>query len=174
MFVLSNNSVNAMTVQNHNDSEEFINSIKFFAMKQYKKYNILPSLIIAQAILETGSGKSILCRKAHNLFGIKTKGNWKGKIFKCLTSEYINNRKVSVVCKFRAYDTMEESIEDHSKFLLDSRYYPVRKADDYNKACVAIQKCGYATSPSYAYRLISLIKKNKLQQYDEIAKHMES
>jgi flagellum-specific peptidoglycan hydrolase FlgJ len=125
-----------------------------------------------QAILESGNGKSKLSVKAKNLFGIKTKSNWNGKVFKSLTAEYINGSKVYVVCKFKAYNSVSESIEDHSKLLLNSRYYTVRKADNYKKACVEIQKCGYATAPDYATTLISVIESNGLQQYDQMAKQI--
>lgn len=172
ILVIFGNNIPIMAAQKYK-SISFIDTIKNSAIEQYKKYNILPSLTIAQAMLESANGKSGLCLKANNLFGIKTKKGWTGKTFSWLTSEYINNRKVYVTCKFRAYDSIEDSIEDHSKFLLSSRYYLVRKAKDYKKACLAIQKCGYATSPTYAYKLIALIEKNKLQKYDEIAKHMK-
>ena len=172
MLGISNiNSVSVNATQK-NSSQSFINSIKYPAINQYRKYSILPSLTIAQAMLESGNGKSGLSVKAKNLFGIKTKNNWNGKVFKSLTVEYINGNKVSVICKFKAYNSVAESIEDHSKLLLNSRYYTVRKADNYKKACIEVQKCGYATAPDYATTLISVIESNNLQKYDKLAKQV--
>lgn len=154
------------------NKKDFIKKIKIPAIKAYKKYNILPSLTIAQAICESGWGRSSLTSKYNNLFGIK----WTPKCgydYQLLwTSEWIKSEKryVKVRAKFRKYDSWEESIEDHSKLLMLKRYTPVRECKDYLCATEQIRKCGYATSPTYTQTLRKIIEQNKLQVIDKLVK----
>lgn len=148
--------------------QEFINSVKDGAIQGYKDYGILPSLTIAQAILESGWGTTQLATKAKNLFGIKAFSDWKGKKITMKTTEWYNGVKTTVNADFRAYDSYNESIMDHNKLLSYSRYTSVRQAKDYKSACEAVYKCGYATDPEYAPKLIRIIEQYKLYEYDNI------
>jgi flagellum-specific peptidoglycan hydrolase FlgJ len=145
------------------DKQKFINLIKDGAIQAYKKYNILPSLIMAQAILESSWGEKA---PGNMLFGIKwTKGcGYDSQIL--WTSEFIDGKIKKVKAKFRKYKNFTESIDDHAQLLLLSRYKPVRQAKDYKDACNKVQQCGYATDPKYAKKLISIIEASNLQQYD--------
>lgn len=145
------------------DKQGFIDLIKDGAIQAYKKYNIMPSLIIAQAVLESSWGKST---PGNMLFGIKwTKGcGYDSQIL--WTTEFINGKLQKVKRKFRKYKSFEESIDDHSQLLLFRRYKLVAQAKNYKEACITIQRCGYATDPGYAKKLISIIEGNNLQQYD--------
>lgn len=147
--------------------EKFINKIKPASIQGYKKYNILPSLTIAQAILETGWGKSSI---GNNLFGIKANASWKGKVQIVRTHEYINGKKVYIDAKFRDYNTIEESLEDRFKLLSSPRYSKVVQARDYKEAANEIYEAGYATDPQYPQKLIQIIEQNKLYLFDEEAK----
>ena len=69
---------------------DFINSIKDAAIESYNQYGVLPSLTLAQAILETGWGTS---RIGNNIFGIKAGDGWTGKVINCRTSE--EDRQIS-------------------------------------------------------------------------------
>ncbi|MDD2402801.1 MAG: glycoside hydrolase family 73 protein [Clostridia bacterium] len=149
------------------DKQTFINSIKNGAIKAYQQYNILPSLTIAQAILESNWGKSV---HGNMLFGIKWTAGC-GYDYQLLwTSEYIDGKWVRVQAKFRKYDSYDQSIEDHSKLLMLDRYVKVRQAKDYKLACTEVWKCGYATDPNYPQKLIEIIEYNNLQKYDVEAK----
>lgn len=148
------------------DKKVFINTIKEGALQGYKAYNILPSLTIAQAILESGWGTTQLAIKGKNLFGIKAFSDWKGKRITMETSEWYNGVKQVIKADFRAYDSYDDSIMDHNKLLSTSRYEPVRKCKDYKSACEAVYKCGYATDPDYAQKLIRLIEQYRLYEYD--------
>jgi hypothetical protein len=148
------------------NKQEFINSIKDGAQKGQAQYGILASLKIAQAILESGWGQSGLARKANNLFGIKAFSNWTGKRVTMQTTEYYNGVKTTVMADFRAYNTLNDSIEDHNKLLMNTRYKPVRECKDYKSACEKIYECGYATDPDYPKKLIRLIEENKLNEFD--------
>ena len=156
------------------DSEkmEFIETISDGAISYYNKYGILPSITMAQAILESGWGNSELAVTHNNLFGIKADSRWNGAIATIATSENYND---STIANFRKYDNINESIEDHGKFLYEnSRYaeYGLFNGNDYKSQAQALEDAGYSTvknengEPIYADKLISLIEKYNLMQYD--------
>lgn len=148
------------------DKRKFINSIKEGALKDYEYYGILPSLTIAQAILESGWGSSQLAQRANNLFGIKAFSNWKGDRITLPTAEWYNDEKHIINADFRVYSSFNESIEDHNKLLLNERYKLVRECPDYREACRKIYECGYATDPEYPNKLIQIIEENRLYEFD--------
>jgi len=128
---------------------------------------ILPSLTIAQAILESGWGKSKLACEANALFGIKAGTKWAGPRMDIKTKEYIDGKHVEITAAFRRYGSWEESISDHGAHLRKTeRYKAVVGERDYKKACRAIQAAGYATDPGYADYLIQLIERYDLTCWD--------
>jgi peptidoglycan hydrolase-like protein with peptidoglycan-binding domain len=148
------------------NKDEFIQSIKIGALKGKAHYGILPSLTIAQAILESGWGKCQLAKEAKNLFGIKAFSNWTGKRITMKTTEWYDGKKTIINADFRVYDSFNASIEDHNKLLSNSRYKPVRQCRNYKDACREIYNCGYATDPHYPEKLIKIIEENKLYDLD--------
>lgn len=147
--------------------KEFIDKVAPMAMANAQVSQILPSLTIAQALLESNSGNSTLTTQANALFGIKATGSWRGKVWNGRTVEYYNGQKTTITAGFRAYDSWTDSISDHSKLLTNNkRYSQVIGEKDYKKACKAIAAAGYATDPNYASKLISLIETYQLNQYD--------
>jgi peptidoglycan hydrolase-like protein with peptidoglycan-binding domain len=142
------------------DRREFIKSIKEGAFKGYEDYGILPSLTIAQAILESGWGSSQLSIRAKNLFGIKAFSNWRGDKITLPATEWYGDKKQVINADFRAYDSLNESIEDHNKLLASERYKPARECSDYREICRKIYECGYAE------KLIRIIEDNKLYELD--------
>jgi peptidoglycan hydrolase-like protein with peptidoglycan-binding domain len=150
------------------DKREFINSISKGAVKGYTDYGILASLTMAQAILESAWGSSKLSQRANNLFGIKANLSWGGKRITMETAEWYGDKKQIVKADFRAYDSFNESIEDHNKLLSYSRYKPLSECRDYKSACQKIYECGYATDPKYPDKLIRLIEENKLYEFDGV------
>lgn len=146
---------------------EFINKVLEGATKSYKEYGILPSITIAQAILESGWGQSGLTQKANNLFGIKAFG-WSGATIDMLTKEYDSNGgEFYVTATFRAYSSWGDSIDDHSKVLLQPNFSGVKAAKDYREAAYALRDGGYATDPAYPDLIISVIDMYSLYQYDK-------
>lgn len=148
---------------------EFIEKIGEFARQDMKKSGILASLTIAQAILESGWGKYDC--GGNNLFGIK--GRYNGQYVLCDTKEWVKGQYVSIKAEFRKYPSWLESLQDHSAFILgvklgngSLRYQAVIGEKDYKKACEAIHKAGYATSPTYAQSLINLIEQYNLNKFD--------
>ena len=143
---------------------DFVNSIKDGAIDSYNKYGVLPSLTLAQAILESGWGKHSI---GNNVFGIKAGDSWTGKTQDCRTSEQnADGSYVQITARFRDYDSLSDSIEDHAKLLTNDRYRNVIAANDYKEACKAVREAGYATSLTYTEKLISLIEMYGLNQWD--------
>lgn len=150
----------------------FIKSIKDGAIKNYKEHKILPSITIAQAILESGWGESDLSKNYNNLFGIKADSSWSGNFVNVETNEYYNQ---TITDNFRTYKNKEESISDHSKFLTENPRYKengVFDANTYIYQANALEKAGYSTVENekgekiYAEKLIQLIRQYNLQLID--------
>lgn len=147
-----------------------------------KKSGILASVSMAQFILESGYGKSELALGANNCFGMKKSlsGNtWSGSvwdgvsIYKKKTQEQEEDGSyVTVTAEFRKYLNVDDSIADHSAYLLGAkngekfRYDGLKGCSDYKKAVQIIKDGGYATSLTYVEKLCSIIEKWKLTQYD--------
>ena len=149
--------------------KNFIKTVGAIASADMKKTGVLASLTIAQAILESAYGTSGLAMGGKALFGIKATKTWKGKVYCSDTKECYDGLNLVTVknAAFRAYESWEESITDHSAFLkANKRYKAVVGETDYKKACEAIKAAGYATDPQYAAKLIKLIEENKLTEYD--------
>ena len=151
---------------------DFINSIKEGAIEGYTRYGIFPSVTIAQAILESGWGKSDLTVKANNLFGIKADKGWKGEKVSMKTSEYNNQ---IITDNFRVYKSINDSITDHREFLYNNPRYSkagVFQATHYIEQAQAIEKGGYSTVENhkgekvYSDLLITLIRDYNLQLVD--------
>ena len=147
-------------------TDNFINKIAPLAVQDMAKTNVLASLTIAQAILESAWGESELAVKANNLFGIKANGDWRGGKYTRETCEYVNGEPTTVKADFKAYNTLEESISDHSALLQKERYAKVLQATDYKIACEEVYRAGYATDPNYPSKLMNLIEQYSLNQYD--------
>lgn len=150
------------------EKQTFIQTVGEMARKDMAESGVLASLTIAQAILESGWGTSELAQNANALFGIKADSRWSGKAYSKETQEcYDGVNYTTVTALFRAYGSWEESVADHSAFLLaGSRYAAVIGETDYKSACKAIKAAGYATAPDYAEKLISLIEEYGLTAYD--------
>ncbi|CAM3119520.1 LysM peptidoglycan-binding domain-containing protein [Leuconostoc gasicomitatum] len=131
---------------------------------------VLPSITVAQAILESGWGQSILTSAPYyNLFGIKQGTGWQGAIVNMKTSEYVNGKWVTISAPFRAYSSQMASFQDHTKFLLTNSRYAgngVINAKNYVNMANGLQAAGYATDPTYANRLINLVERYNLQSLD--------
>jgi flagellum-specific peptidoglycan hydrolase FlgJ len=145
-------------------NNEFIDKISPGALLGYQQGGILPSLTMAQAILESGWGKSSI---GNNIFGIKAGDNWKGLKQFVGTNEEINGVMQKQQAWFRDYATIDESILDHTKILQNSRYSAVKLAKDYKEAAWAVSKAGYATDSTYAPQLIDIIEQNNLSRFDK-------
>lgn len=148
------------------DEQTFIELVRDGAIKTFREYNILPSLTIAQAALESGWGENA---PGFNLFGIKWSEDCGYNKQFLWTTEWINGRLEKVQAFFRKYESFEYSILDHANVLVNNRRYSeVLKAKDYVEACQRIQAAGYATDPNYATKLIKIIEDFQLYKYDKV------
>lgn len=154
------------------NKKEFILKIFNGAIENYNKYGIVPSITIAQAILESGWGSSELAVNHNNIFGIKADSRWSGAIATISTSENYND---STIANFRKYDSVDESLDDHGKFLSENpRYseYGLFEKKNYKNQAQALEDAGYSTAKDkngqliYAEKLIGIIEKYNLMQYD--------
>ncbi|MBU8878765.1 N-acetylmuramoyl-L-alanine amidase [Bacillus sp. FJAT-29790] len=146
----------------------YIESIAPLAIKYMKQEGILASLTIAQAILESDSGESELAVKANNLFGIKANPTWKGGIYKKKTKEFENSKWIEKEANFCNFESLEECFHYRtSMFLKTDRYKPLWGVTDYKVACRIIWQTGYATDPNYPQKLIAVIEKYQLYEYDK-------
>lgn len=160
--------------------EAFIEYIGSLAKADMKKTGVLASVTIAQAILESAWGQSELSLKANNIFGMKASlsGNtwdsdWDGKIYAKRSNEEDEDENVtSVLSDFRAYDTVEASIKDHSDYLTGAkngsslRYDGLKNEKDYRKAIQIIKDGGYATDSKYVDKVCNIIEENNLDVFD--------
>lgn len=141
--------------------EDYIRKYKEMAIEQMERYRIPASITMAQGLLESGAGRSELARKSNNHFGIKCGGNWTGR-----TTYHDDDRRGEC---FRAYKSVRESYEDHSRFLTTrGRYSFLFKLSltDYKGWAHGLKKAGYATNPRYADQLISIIELYDLDELD--------
>lgn len=154
------------------EQQQFIERVGALAAADMRASGVLASLTIAQAILESGWGTSELATKANALFGIKADGRWPGRVYSKETKEcYDGATYTTVTALFRAYGSWEESVNDHSDFLVGSRRYAaVIGETNYRKAAEAIKAAGYATAPDYAEKLVRLIETYGLTTYDGAGK----
>jgi flagellum-specific peptidoglycan hydrolase FlgJ len=142
--------------------ERYIETYADIAQSEMRKSKIPASITLAQGILESGSGKGRLAVKANNHFGIKCHG-WKG-------AKIYHDDDRSQEC-FRKYKRPESSYEDHSEFLTSRKRYAFLfnlDQDDYKGWARGLKKAGYATDRQYPQKLISLIERYKLYEYDAL------
>ena len=137
---------------------DYIDKWKDVAILQQKEYGIPASITMAQALLESGAGKSELAVNANNHFGIKCTSDWFGGVY-----HYDDERRGEC---FRQYLNASESFKDHSLFLQRSRYAPCFEiaVEDYEGWAYKLRQCGYATDPMYPAKLIKLIEDYQLDK----------
>lgn len=151
-----------LTIQaaKRNPYQEYIDTYSEMAIEQQKAHGIPASITLAQGLLESRAGQSSLATEGNNHFGIKCHNEWRGDTL-------LRNDDAANEC-FRSYVSAAESFEDHSRFLLRKRYAPLFKHDvtDYAAWAKGLKKCGYATDPNYATRLITIIERYALYLFD--------
>ena len=142
--------------------QDYFERYREVAIEQMVMHRIPASITLAQGVLESAAGRSELAVKGNNHFGIKCNG-WTGR--KTYHDDDERNE-----C-FRAYGSAYESYEDHSRFLMGSPRYQKLfqlKLTDYKGWAKGLKACGYATSPTYAKKLIQIIELYELYQYDKV------
>ena len=158
----------ATPLHDTNTQQAFIGEVAPGAVAAQHRYGVPAAVTIAQAIDESGWGRSRLATQAHNLFGIKGTGP-AGRDTQP-TQEYENGRPVTRIASFRAYHNVAESIDDHGRLLAASEYYREAMADRKDPNAFAAALTGvYATDPDYGAKLIGLMRLYNLYRYDTAA-----
>ena len=151
---------------------EFIPTIAPLVQAENKKrgFPLFSSVVIAQAICESGWGQSKIMMKANAIFGIKATSNWKGKVYNANTQEcYDGVNYTNINACFRAYDNLQESISDYFDLITKlERYRKATVAETPLECITAIKNGGYATSPTYINTIMSIINSNNLTKYDNV------
>ncbi|MEO1514608.1 MAG: glucosaminidase domain-containing protein [Bacteroidota bacterium] len=147
---------------------EYIELYKDIAQQEMQRSGIPASIKLAQGIHESGAGKGSLALNANNHFGIKCKSHWTGPTYYIEDDDYQNGQLVKSC--FRAYEQVGASYRDHTNFLMDNARYAnlfQLPSNDYKAWAHGLKKCGYATDSRYAQKIIRLIERYQLHQYDE-------
>ena len=142
--------------------EDFFAAFAPLAQEVGKKYDLYPSVILAQAAVESNFGESELSKEYNNYFGIKGKG------VVLPTVEMEGERKMAVEDGFRTYDSARESFNDYGKLIAKAaRYEPVREAESAEAYAMALHPAGYSTNPRYGEILVQVMRDYNLMIYDE-------
>lgn len=145
----------------------YVENYKLLAIGEMERTGIPASITLAQAILETNGGQSLLAREANNHFGTKCNRQWKGKTFFKNDDEKDDAGNAIESC-FRAYTRPQESYADHSRFLKRPRYAFLWKLErsDYHGWAEGLDTAGYSFADGYGQKLIDIIDRYHLYVYD--------
>ena len=144
--------------------EKYIRKYSSVAVSEMHRTGVPASITLAQGLVESAAGQSVLASKSNNHFGIKCHSDWKGK------KTYRDDDKAKEC--FRVYPTAAASFRDHSDFLrYKDRYKFLFDLDptDYKAWARGLKQAGYATDPNYAAKLIKVIEDYDLYRYDDMA-----
>lgn len=149
-------------------TEEYISTFSPIAQDEMRDYGIPASITLAQGILESGAGRGALTQRTNNHFGIKCHTDWGGDFD-------FHDDDARGEC-FRKYNHPLYSFRDHSIFLSSRPHYMFLfnyRKDDYKKWAHGLYKAGYATDRKYPQKLIALIERYQLDQYDrDVLRHI--
>lgn len=148
------------------DKDNYILQTSYTAKKVGEEYNVYPSVMIAQSILESDWGNSLLSSEDNNYFGIK--GDYIGNFSEYQTLEEVDGNMVEISAKFRKYSNKYESFVDYAKLLRTDIYKDVWKENTTSYLDVTRGLTGlYATDTSYGDKLNELIVQYNLEKFDE-------
>lgn len=151
-------------------TQQFINQIAPLIQQTAKNlgYNF-PSAIIAQAVLESGSGNSKLASKYYNYFGLKAGSKWTGQVVTMSTKEEYKVGTITTIKDgFRVYKSMVDGVQGYFSFISASRYANLKQATSSKDYLEKIKADGYATSSTYVNNVYKIVTQYNLTQYDAI------
>lgn len=142
------------------DILNYLSKHRLLAQNESRKSGVPASIILAQALLESGAGLSQLAVESNNHFGIKCFAK------NCKKGHCDNYTDDTHKDFFRNFGSTAESFHAHTQFLQAKRYTKVRNARNYKEAAYALKAAGYATDPQYPQKLIGIIKAYRLWELD--------
>ena len=150
------------------DKESFIQKVAEKVRKYAPLYGIgVHSPIIAQAIVESGWGSSVLASRYNNYFGLKCGSSWKGGSVNMATrEEYKPGVVTNIRDNFRTYEDFDAGIRGYFEFIGYSRYANLKGVTNPREYCEKLKSDGYATSSSYVDTLMRVIQENNLTRFD--------
>lgn len=152
--------------------EEFFKKYYNFAVSASQGSGLSPILILSQAYVESGAGKSSLATKYNNFFGVKADKSWQGKTVILKTREQTKDGiSYTINDKFRIYANPYESFVEQIKFLKSNPRYTkaglFTYPDNFAKQADTLQKAGYATDINYA-KLLKDVSNNFVSVFNKI------
>ncbi len=153
-------------------SEEFVRRLHPYAEQAAKELGVEPKVILAQAALESGWGRSVIKNgngsNSFNLFNIKADKAWQGKQAQVATLEFDQGIPKKVNAGFRSYDSFKESFRDYVDFIKSNPRYgeALKKAGNAEQYMHELQRAGYATDPKYADKVMSIYQGNTMAEFE--------
>lgn len=163
-------SVQISTSPAIHSAQDFVNKLRPFAEQAAKKLGVDANVLLAQAALETGWGKSVIKSgdgsSSYNLFNIKADKSWHGQQQKVSTLEFHNGVAKKELAGFRSYGSYKESFDDYVSFIKTNPRYKaaIKLAEKPERYMHELQKAGYATDPNYADKVMKIYNSNIVTQ----------
>ncbi|MBT8130962.1 MAG: glucosaminidase domain-containing protein [Gammaproteobacteria bacterium] len=150
--------------------QDFVNGMMPFAIEVERELGISRKAVVAQAALESGWGKHTMQRPdgsdAYNFFGIKADASWQGDKVAMKTLEFSEGVGSRVTEKFRAYDSLGQSVRDYADFIRRNPRYreAIERGADPHQYATELQRAGYATDPNYADKIKQIVDSKALRE----------
>jgi peptidoglycan hydrolase FlgJ len=151
-----------------NSVQDFVRQLQPFAEQAAQELGVESRVIMAQAALETGWGRSLIKNSngsnSFNVFNIKADKSWQGKQAQVATLEFEDGIAKKVNAGFRTYSSFKESFQDYVSFIKSNpRYHnALKQVGNAERYMHELQRAGYATDPNYANKVISIYRGNTL------------
>ena len=153
-------------------AEDFVRQLHPYAEQAAKELGVEPRVILAQAALETGWGRSLIKHSngsnSFNLFNIKADKAWLGKQAQVHTLEIEQGIAKKVNAGFRSYASFHESFQDYVDFIKSNPRYvdALKQAGNGERYLHELQQAGYATDPNYANKVMSIYHGNTMTEFE--------
>lgn len=163
-------AVTVVTAEKKDPNVAFIQRLLPAAQAAAPQLGLDPLALIAQAALETGWGQrmfdSTQGANSHNLFGIKAGSSWQGDVAVVDTLEYRQGVAQKEKARFRAYDSIEQSMQDYVALIQQSPRYEaaLNVAADIKSYFKQLQAAGYATDPNYAQKILAVLNSSAFEK----------
>ncbi|MBR9883889.1 MAG: flagellar assembly peptidoglycan hydrolase FlgJ [Oceanospirillales bacterium] len=154
--------------------EQFVEQLLPVAERAAQALGVDPRVLVAQAALETGWGRSVIRQadgsSSNNLFNIKADSRWDGDKVGVSTLEYRDGLPRPERAEFRVYDSIEQSMDDYVDFIQNNPRYSdaLKQASDPLEYLQALQQAGYATDPDYADKISRIVNGALLAGLDRL------
>ena len=153
-------------------AEDFVRQLHPYAEQAAKELGVEPKVILAQAALETGWGRSLIKNSngsnSFNLFNIKADKSWQGKQAQVPTLEFEQGIAKKVNAGFRSYTSFQESFQDYVDFIKSNPRYgdALKQAGNGERYLHELQQAGYATDPNYANKVMRIYHGNTMTGFE--------